>query len=74
VVQQPATSQLQTVLDAVENLPDDDQALLIEILNRRLAQRRRTRLVAEVAEAQADYQAGRVQEGDIDALLEDLNA
>jgi len=71
---QPAVaSQLQKVIDAVEELSDEDQALLIQIVYRRLAERRRARLVAEVAEARADYKAGRVRVGDIDDLLRDLS-
>jgi len=66
-------SQLQNVIDAVEDLSDEDQALLIQIVYRRLAERRRARLVAEVAEARADYKAGRVRVGDIDDLLRDLS-
>jgi hypothetical protein len=45
-------------LEVVEGLAPDDQAELIEIIRRRLIERRRERLTEEVREARAEHAAG----------------
>ena len=67
-----ASSQLQEAIDAVEALPADDQALLIDIIRQRLIQQRRAELAAEVAEARAAYQRGEVHRGTVAELMEEL--
>ncbi|HNS52790.1 MAG TPA: hypothetical protein PKO09_16615 [Anaerolineae bacterium] len=66
------SSQFQQVIENVEALPPDEQMLLMEIIRRRLIDRRRAELVAEVAEARQAYAAGDVQRGSVEALLEEL--
>ncbi len=67
-----APSQFQEAIDAVEALPADDQALLIDIIRQRLIQQRRAELTAEVAEARAAYQRGEVHRGTVAELMEEL--
>ena len=67
-----APSQFQKAIDAVEALPADDQALLIDIIRQRLIQQRRAELTAEVAEARAAYQRGEVHRGTVAELMEEL--
>ena len=67
-----APSQFQKSIDAVEALPADDQALLIDIIRQRLIQQRRAELTAEVAEARAAYQRGEVHRGTVAELMEEL--
>lgn len=48
-------------LDAVEQLDVDAQAELVDILNRRLAERGRERVAATVAQARREFAAGQCQ-------------
>lgn len=47
------------LLAAVESLPDDAQAELIDVIRRRLAKRGRERIVEEVRQAHAEFAKGK---------------
>ena len=47
------------VLEAVDQLSLEDQQSVVEILRSRIIEKRRDDLVAEVEEAEAEYQAGK---------------
>ena len=47
------------VLEAADQLSQDEQQQLVEILNLRLAQAARARLAADVQEARAEFAEGR---------------
>ncbi len=64
---------VQEVLELIEKLPEEDKDLVIEIARHRLAAERRQTLLAEVAEARADYKAGDVQRGSVEELLAELD-
>ncbi len=66
------TYQFQDVLEAVETWPLKDQSLLIEIMQRRLAQKRRAELALEIKEARQDYQIGNVKRGSVADLMAEL--
>jgi len=53
----------------VETLPQNDQALLVEIIHRRLVQQRRTELIADIAEARQAYEQGKVERGTVADLM-----
>jgi hypothetical protein len=57
------------VLDAVDRLSTEEQETLLEIVQRRMAERRRTRLAAEVKEARAEFARGDCTETSPDVLL-----
>jgi len=67
-----ASSHFQELIETIEALPLDDQALLIEIIRKRLIQQRRAELAAEVAEARNAYQRGEVRRGTVADLIKDL--
>ena len=46
------------VVDAADELSLDEQETLVEILQRRIAERNRERVISEVAEARAEFQTG----------------
>ena len=69
-----ATSRFQETIEAVENLPPDDQALLIEIIRQRLIQQRRTALAADIAEARNAYERAEVRRGGVADLMQELQA
>ena len=48
-------------LDVAEQLDPDDQAELVAVLSRRLAERGRERLAATVAQARNEFAAGQCQ-------------
>ena len=68
-----STHQFQDVLEAVETWSLTDQSLLVEILQRRLTQKRRSELASEIKEARADYQANNVKRGSTADLMTELD-
>ena len=49
------------VVDSIEALPDDQQESLLELIQRRLAERRREALVKSVHEARKEFKAGKIR-------------
>ncbi len=70
--QQAKTSHLEEVIEKVEALPPDDQALVIDIVRQRLIQRRRSELAHDIAEMRAAYRRGDVHRGTVDDLMAEL--
>jgi hypothetical protein len=68
------SSLFQNTIEQVEQLPVDDQMLLIEIIRQRLIQHRRRELVAQVAEAREAYRTGDVRSGSVDDLWRDVES
>lgn len=66
------SSRFQEVIEAVEALPPDDQALLIEIIRQRLIQHRHAELAVEIAETRNAYRRGEVRRGTVADLMEEL--
>lgn len=66
------SSRFQELIETIEALPLSDQALLIDIIRKRLIQERRSELAAEIAEARNSYQRGEVRRGTVADLMEDL--
>jgi hypothetical protein len=62
------------VLDAIELLPDDQQANLVEVVRRRLAERGRQQIIADAQQARAEHQDGRVQPISVDELMRELES
>lgn len=70
--QTTASSRFQEVIENVESLPLDDQALLVKIIRRRLIENRRAELAAEIVETRSAYQRGEVRRGTVAELMEEL--
>ena len=66
------SSHFQEVIEMVETLPPDDQALLIEIIHQRLIQSQRAELAAEIAEARDAYRRGEARSGTVADLMKEL--
>lgn len=49
------------VLDSIEALPEEQQESLVNIVRRRLAERRRAALVKSVAEARKEFKSGKLR-------------
>lgn len=67
------TSTLQKAIEVVEALSPDEQAILIDIIDKRLKQQRREQLLQEVAESERDYAQGNVRRGSFADLLAELD-
>lgn len=66
------SSHFQEVIEMVETLSSDDQALLVAIIHQRLIQNRRAELAAEIAEAREAYKRGETRSGTVADLMREL--
>ena len=66
-------STLQKAIDAVEALEPEEQAMLLDIISKRLSQQRRNELIVDVAQARDDYQKGNVKRGSVSDLMAELD-
>lgn len=60
------------ILEEIEALPEDDQATLIDLLQRRQVERRRSKIAVHIVEAKQAYQAGQVFRGSVDDAIAEL--
>jgi hypothetical protein len=49
------------VLDSIEALPEDQQESLVDIVRKRLAERRRDALIKSVGEARKEFKSGKLR-------------
>ena len=68
------TSAFQKAINTVELLSIDDQILLIDILQKRIAQQQREQLLKEVQEAEQDYAQGNIKRGGVADLMVELDS
>lgn len=62
------------VLDAIEQLPTDQQAELIDLVRRRLAERGRQQLIADVSETRAEHAAGKTRAASVDEVMREIES
>ena len=62
----------QDLIDAVETMPLDDQAMLVNLINKRIQEKRRAELLAGVQEARDAFSRGEVKRGSFEDLMKDL--
>jgi hypothetical protein len=62
------------VLDAIEHLPIDQQADLMEVIRRRLAERGRQRVVEEVREGEAQFNSGDAKRATVEDLAREIGS
>jgi hypothetical protein len=62
----------QDLIEAVESMPLDDQSMLVELINKRIIEKRRVALVDEVQEARRAFKRGEVKRGTLEDLMKDL--
>ncbi len=67
------TSALQQAIESVESLPIEDQEILLDILQKRLHERRRTNLYQEVREIKQEFAEGNAKFGSVDEFLAELD-
>ena len=61
-----------TILDAADQLPLEDQENLIDILQKRLRDHRRTELVQEVQQAQQEFAQGQCKIATPQQIIEEI--
>jgi len=59
------------VVDAASHLSADEQEILLEILSKRLAERRRAQLVRDVNEARSEFSAGRARPSSASEIIDE---
>lgn len=62
------------VLDAIEHLPIEQQADLVDVVRRRLAERGRQQIIADAREARAEFAAGQTRATSIDDLMREIES
>jgi hypothetical protein len=67
-----SVSRLDQVLESIEDLSVDEQETLIDLMRHRLAERRRSQIAANIAQAQVEYNAGKVFRGTVTQIMDEL--
>jgi hypothetical protein len=62
------------VLDAIGHLPSDQQAELLEVVKRRLAEAGRLRVAEEVRQAEAEFEAGNARATSVDEIMRGIES
>ena len=68
----PETEKFADVLASVGSLAVEDQAVLVELVNKRIAAIRRREMAQEIVEARADYRRGMIKRGSASDLMREL--
>ncbi len=66
-------STLQQALNVIESLDPEEQAILVNIISKRLSQQRRNEMLQEVTQARRDYQQGNIKQGTVADLMAELD-
>ncbi len=67
------TSAFQQAIESVESLSIEDQEILLDIIQKRLQQKRRTQLGQEIKEIRQEFAEGKVKFGSVNQFLEQLD-
>ncbi|WP_026736502.1 hypothetical protein [Fischerella sp. PCC 9605] len=67
------TSTFQKAIEAVEALEPEEQAMLVDIIQKRLIQQRRNEFLKEIAQAKSNYAQGNVRRGSVADLMAELD-
>jgi hypothetical protein len=67
-----ASPTFHVVVEAADSLTQEEQETLIELLNRRLAGRRRAQLVGDVKEAQREFESGALRPTTADEIMKEI--
>lgn len=67
------TSAFQQAIESVEKLSLEDQEILLDLLQKRLHQAKRTKLFQEITEVRQEFAEGNVQYGSIEQFLGEVD-
>jgi len=62
------------VLDAIEDLPEEQQADIVDLVRHQLAERSRQRIIADAREARAELAAGKTRAMSVDDLMREIES
>jgi hypothetical protein len=62
------------VLDAVEGLPIEERAELLEVVRRRLAEQGRQRIVDDVRDARVQFKKGEGRRASVDDIMREIKS
>ena len=65
-------SRFHVVVDAADRLTLEEQETLVAVLNRRLADRRRAELAADILEAQREFERGTLRPTTPDEIMKEI--
>ena len=68
------TTPFEAALDVIDRLPPDDQEAIIEIVRRRIVDRRRREIASNAQTALLAFREGRASYGTVDDLRKELEA
>jgi len=60
------------VVEAADNLSEEEQETLIDLLSRRLIERRREKLAKEIKDAQQEFKAGLCKPATSDEIMKEI--
>ena len=66
-------SRFEQVLESIETLSLDEQEALIQLVQRRLAEKRRNEIAENIAQAQVEYRSGQVFRGTVAEIMDELS-
>ena len=61
-------------LDVIESLPVDEQEDVLEVMQRRLAERRRAEFIATVKQSRKEFAAGKCKPASVAAIMRQVKA
>jgi hypothetical protein len=67
------TSAFQQAIESVENLSLEDQEILLDLLQKRLHQAKRTKLSQEITEVRQEFAEGNLQYGSVEQFLAEVD-
>jgi hypothetical protein len=67
-------SSFDEVLDAIEHLPDEQQADLVDVVRRRLAEKGRQRIISDAREARTEHAAGQTRAMSVEDLMREIES
>ncbi len=70
----PTAVTFDEALEAIEHLPAEQQAELIDLVRRRLALRGRQQIVEDAKEARAEHAAGKTKASSIDQIMREIES
>jgi hypothetical protein len=66
-------SKFNEILEQIDTLSSDDQEVLIDLVRRRLIERRREGIADRIEIAHQEYQSGKVFRGSVEDVIAELN-
>lgn len=62
------------VVEAVEHLPPEQQADLLDLMQRRLAEQGRHRVAQDVSEGKAEFNSGHAKRGTVNDIMDEIES